>query len=89
VESDDVFSLAEQHNAIVESDARARRVEVHAGHVEIVGDQRAAPAKLIEILQEQGAIPPTAAGRRAAFNRLLARVYGLGDSARSTHHAAR
>jgi hypothetical protein len=74
-ESDEVFSLAEQRNSIVENDTRARRVEVHAGHVEIVGDARIAPTKLIEILQEQGAILPTAPGRLSAFNLLLARIY--------------
>ncbi len=88
VESDNVFSLAEQHNAILESDARARRVQVRAGHVEIVGDQRVAPMKLIEILQEQGVILPTAPERLSAFNRLLARIYQEDDSARSAAHVA-
>ncbi|MHB8475734.1 MAG: esterase/lipase family protein [Steroidobacteraceae bacterium] len=74
-ESDEIFSLAEQRNSTVESDARARRVEVRAGHVEIVGDARVAPTKLIEILQEQGAILPTAPERLSAFNLLLARIY--------------
>jgi pimeloyl-ACP methyl ester carboxylesterase len=75
VEEDDVFSLAEQRNSAVENDGRARRVEVNAGHVEIVGDKRVAPSKLIAILQEQGAIPATAPERVAAFNELMARVY--------------
>jgi hypothetical protein len=50
-------------------------VQVRAGHVEIVGDKRAAPTKLIAILQEEGAIPPTAPERLSAFNQLLARIY--------------
>jgi pimeloyl-ACP methyl ester carboxylesterase len=75
VEQDEVFSLAEQRNSLVEADRRARRVEVRAGHVEIVGDKRVAPTKLIAILQEQGVIRPTAPERLADFNRLLARVY--------------
>lgn len=75
VEQDEVFSLAEQRNVTVEADGRARRVEVHAGHVEIVGDKRVAPTKLIAILQEQGAIPPTPPERLSAFNQLLARIY--------------
>ncbi|OGS94357.1 MAG: hydrolase [Gallionellales bacterium RIFCSPLOWO2_02_FULL_57_47] len=75
LEDDDVFSLAEQHNPLVENDARARRVEVRAGHVEIVGDKRVAPTKLIAVLQEQGVLLPTAPERLSAFSRLLARVY--------------
>ena len=75
VVKDEVFSLAEQRNSTVESDKRARRVEVHAGHVEIVGDERLAPTKLITILQEQGVIPATESDRVSAFNQLLARIY--------------
>lgn len=75
LEDDDVFSLAEQHNPLVENDARARRVEVQAGHVEIVGDKRVAPTKLIAILQEQGVLRPTAPEQLSAFNQMLARVY--------------
>lgn len=75
VEDDDVFSLAEQRNPLVEADARARRVEVRAGHVEIVGDKRVAPMKLIATLQEQGVLRLTAPERLSAFGRLLARVY--------------
>jgi pimeloyl-ACP methyl ester carboxylesterase len=75
VEQDAVFSLAEQRNPRVETDPRARRVEVLAGHVEIVGNKRVAPTKLIAILQEQGTIPATAPERLSAFNELLARIY--------------
>ena len=75
VEDDEVFSLAEQRNSTVETDRRARRVEVRAGHVEIVGDKRVAPTKLIAILQEQGVLLPTAPERLSAFNQLLARIY--------------
>lgn len=75
LEDDDVFSLAEQQNPLVENDARTRRVEVKAGHVEIVGDKRVAPIKLIAILQDQGVLLPTAPERLSAFNQLLAQVY--------------
>jgi len=75
LESDDVFSLSEQRNKAVETDAREHGVEVHAGHVEIVGDKRVAPLKLIAILQQQGILRPTAPDRRSAFNRMLSRVY--------------
>jgi hypothetical protein len=50
-------------------------LEVHAGHVEIVGDKRVAPTKLISILQEQGVILPTRPERLSAFNQLLASIY--------------
>jgi alpha/beta hydrolase fold len=60
VESDDIFSLAEQRSARVETDSRMMRVQVHAGHVEIVGDKRVAPVKLIAVLQDQGVLRPTA-----------------------------
>jgi pimeloyl-ACP methyl ester carboxylesterase len=75
VEDDDVFSLAEQRNALVENDSRIKRVEVNAGHVEIVGDERGPPTKLIGILQDQGVIYPTAAERLSAFNLLLSLAY--------------
>ncbi len=75
LESDDIFSLDEQHNALVEGDSRAQRIEVRAGHVEIVGDKRVAPLKLIATLQQQGILRPTTSGRMATFNRMLAKVY--------------
>ena len=75
VEDDEIFSLAEQRQAAVETDARTRRVQVTAGHVEIVGDKRLAPTKLITVLQEQGVLRPTPSAQLPAFKRLLARVY--------------
>ena len=75
VKEDKVFSLPEQRNPLVETDTRVHRVEVNAGHVEIVGDKRVAPTKLIAILQQQGAILPTAALSQSAFDQLLARIY--------------
>ena len=75
VEGDNVFSLSEQRNSLVETDSRTRRVEVNAGHVEIVGDKRVAPTKLISILQDQGVLRPTAPAHLPAFSRMLSRVY--------------
>ncbi|HYW58422.1 MAG TPA: alpha/beta hydrolase [Polaromonas sp.] len=75
VEDDDIFTLAEQRQAAVETDTRTRRVEVNAGHVEIVGDKRVAPTKLISVLQEQGVLRPTPVAQLPAFRQLLARVY--------------
>ncbi len=79
VESDDIFSLDEQRQPAVETDARMKRVQVNAGHVEIVGDKRVAPVKLIEVLQAEGVLRPTAPTRLAAFNALLARLYLSGE----------
>ncbi len=81
VEDDEIFSLAEQRNPLVDADVRTRRVQVHAGHVEIVGDKRVAPMKLITVLQEQGVLRPTPAARLPAFKLLLARVYQDADDA--------
>ena len=43
--------------------------------MEIVGDHRAVPVKLIALLQANGILNPTEPGRSAAFDRLLARLY--------------
>lgn len=76
VDSDDIFSLAEQRSPVPDADPRVTRVEVAAGHVEIVGDKHIAPNKLIEVLQQQGVLQATSPQRQAAFERLLARLYG-------------
>lgn len=75
LESDEIFSLAEQHQPQIEKDPRALRVEVNAGHVEIVGDKKVAPTKLISILQAQGVIRPTAPDQLSAFSLMIAQVY--------------
>ncbi|MDI1236310.1 MAG: alpha/beta fold hydrolase [Polaromonas sp.] len=75
VEDDDIFSLDEQRQEQIETDARTTRVVVLAGHVEIVGDKRVAPKKLIALLQQQGVLRPTPAASLPAFGSLLARVY--------------
>ena len=80
MESDDVFSLAEQRSPRVETDSRIKRVQVPAGHVEIVGDKRVAPVKLIAVLQDQGVLRPTAPGHVSAFNSLLSKLYLDGES---------
>ncbi len=77
VESDEIFSLDEQRNAKVETGVRVDRVQVAAGHVEIVGDKQVAPTKLISILQQEGVLQATAPDRRDEFSRMLARVYGV------------
>jgi hypothetical protein len=74
VKSDDGFSLSEQHNLLVETDARVRRAEVHAGHVKLVGDKRVVPTMLIAVLQELSVLYPTSPERLSDFNQLLARI---------------
>jgi hypothetical protein len=69
------LSLAEQRNTQVESGTAVDRVQVQAGHVEIVGDKLQAPTKLITVLQETGVLRPLVASRKAEFERMLAWVY--------------
>ena len=75
LESDYVFGLDEQIYSPVDEVAGLKKVEVKAGHVEIVGDQRVAPVKLIAVLQQYGILNRTEEKRSAAFSRLLARLY--------------
>ena len=76
VDSDEIFSLAEQRSPLPDADPRVTRVEVAAGHVEIVGDKHIPPNKLIEVLQQEGVLHATSPERQAAFARLLTRLYG-------------
>jgi hypothetical protein len=78
-ESDEIFSLQEQRNPIVDSDPLVKIVEVKAGHVEIVGDQRVAPSKLITVLQQNAIIKPTAPERTASLQLLLSQLYGAAN----------
>ena len=78
-ESDEIFSLEEQRNAIVDGDPLVNIVEVKAGHVEIVGDQRVAPSKLITVLQQNAIIRPTAPERTASLQLLLTQLYGAAN----------
>jgi Palmitoyl protein thioesterase len=75
IEKDYTFSLKEQYYAPVDQAPLVKNVEIKAGHVQIVGDQRVAPVKLIAILQQNGILNQTETTRGAAFNRLLARLY--------------
>jgi len=74
-EDDFVFSLAEQRIPAIDEGGRVRNIEVKAGHVEIVGDRRVVPGKLIAVLQQNGILNPTEPGRAEAFGRLLAKLY--------------
>ena len=75
VESDDVFSVAEQYNPVVDADPRVSSQEVRAGHVEIVGDEGMPPVKLIQILQQHGVMQTPVAADQPAFERRLAGIY--------------
>ncbi len=74
-EDDFVFSLGEQRNKAVDEGEKVINLDARAGHVEIVGDQRVAPVKLIAILQQQGVLKDPEPEQLAAFNELLTRLY--------------
>lgn len=73
---DYVFSLAEQRYPLVTDLPGTTNVEVRAGHVEIVGEPGVIPHKLIVVLQREGIVGPTPPERQAAFEDLLAQLYG-------------
>ncbi|MDH3320180.1 MAG: alpha/beta fold hydrolase [Betaproteobacteria bacterium] len=75
LESDYVFSLAEQYQPVVDGYPQLVNVEVDAGHVEIVGYKDVAPRKLLSILQREDMLAPTPPERRSALERLLALLY--------------
>jgi hypothetical protein len=78
-QSDEIFSLEEQRNALVDGHPLVKVVQVKAGHVEIVGDQRVAPSKLISVLQQNAIIQPTAPHRTQSLQLLLSQLYGLAN----------
>ena len=75
IESDFIFTLAEQYHPVVDRYPQLTNIEVDAGHVEIVGYKDVAPRKLLEILQRENMLAPTPPARRAALERLLAMLY--------------
>ena len=75
IESDHVFSLAEQYHPVIDNYKQLINVEVEAGHVEIVGYKHVAPRKLLSILQQHGMLAPTPPERRVALERLLAKLF--------------
>lgn len=74
-EDDYVFSVPEQYNKPVDTDARVTNIEVKAGHVEIVGDEGAVPFKLIRVLQAESILAPTPEEQQEEIASLLARLY--------------
>lgn len=77
MEDDYVFSLEEQRHPPVDRGAAVANVDVKAGHVEIAGDHRVAPRKLIAVLQQHGILNTTPTEKVSAFERLLARIYNV------------
>lgn len=75
MDDDFIFSLPEQYQFIIDNYSNVTNVEVKAGHVEIVGDEKTAPRKLLSILQSQGLLALTPPERKVAFERLLAELY--------------
>ncbi len=75
LESDHIFSLAEQYQPIIDGYPRLANVQVAAGHVAIVGYKGVAPRQLVSILQQQGVLAATTAGREDALERLMAALY--------------
>lgn len=75
VEDDFVFSLDEQYFGPVDSSAQVQLVEVHAGHVEIVGDDNIPPEKLIAQLQRNGIMNKTDAAQRNNLSVFLSSLY--------------
>lgn len=75
IESDYVFNLSEQYHPKIDNYSNVIGVQVDAGHVEIVGDKRVAPRKLLSILQEHGMLSYTPKDRKGALERLLADLY--------------
>jgi triacylglycerol esterase/lipase EstA (alpha/beta hydrolase family) len=74
-ESDYVFGLEEQRHPAVDGGAVVTGVKAKAGHVEIVGDHRVAPLKLIAILQEKGILKTVQSEQLSEFRQLLTSLY--------------
>lgn len=76
IESDYIFSVAEQRYPLVTDAPLATDVEVVAGHVEIVGESGVTPHKLIDVFQREGIVRATPPEKVTAFQALLAKLYG-------------
>ena len=76
-EDDFVFGLDEQQLPSVVSGTLPNKVEIKAGHVEVVGETGVVPEKLIRVLQQQGYVRRTEVSRAAEFQALLASWYGV------------
>jgi pimeloyl-ACP methyl ester carboxylesterase len=75
LEDDFVFSLSEQYNADIDTDAQVNKVEIKAGHAGVIGSATNAPEKLVRILQTHGILAPTPPEDRPRLARLLRDLY--------------
>jgi hypothetical protein len=75
IEDDYVFSIGEQYYEPVARETVVTKIEIQAGHVEIVGDANTAPVKLIRVLQEKGIMNSTEAWREKELKALLVKLY--------------
>ncbi|MDH3352367.1 MAG: lysophospholipase [Gammaproteobacteria bacterium] len=75
VDDDFVFSIDEQTQLALENDTGLASVQIKAGHVEIVGDGKSTPTKLIDTLQQHGVLNATPAELSAQLANLLADLY--------------
>ena len=75
VEDDFVFSVNEQYFEHVDASSHVENIEVSAGHVEIVGDYRVPPEKLIPLMQSKGIMRDTPLARQKDLSDLLTLLY--------------
>ena len=75
LESDFVFNLDEQRLKPIDQPTEVKRIEIAAGHTEIVGDYQTPPEKLITALQQEGIMNKTTADKKEALELLLSRLY--------------
>jgi len=74
-QGDFVFSLEEQHNASIEADRRVASRKLAAGHSEVVGQDGAAPWKLIRLLQAEKILNETPPEKRESIARLIEALF--------------
>ena len=75
VSDDFVFSLAEQLNPRVDRDARVRRVQIRAGHGEVVGSNASPPTQLVGVFREHEVLTPSSTMTAERLTTLLAHLY--------------
>lgn len=75
VEDDFVFTVQEQTLQKAYPSPTVSNIKISAGHVEIVGDYRTPPKKLIVLLQARGIMNKTQVGMQKQFSILLSQLY--------------
>lgn len=85
---DYVIGVGEQHFASVEAEPRAKRVEVKAGHLEIVGESGGSAGKLVAVMERYALVAPVPTAAPGPPH-LVARADPRGAARSSTHTATR